>query len=89
MGDLDLSEYLDRYRNQRLVLIIAPAGQAEPESYTCGMCGFVMNSVGDCPRCKLMRQAVDGGQVEAVSLKAGTEKPVSPKHLLLLSDNVR
>ena len=24
LGDLDLSEYLDRYRDQRLVIVIAP-----------------------------------------------------------------
>jgi len=53
LGDLNLSEYLDRYRDQRLVLIIAPIGEAEPATYTCGVCGFVMNQVGECPRCKL------------------------------------
>ena len=42
----DLSEYLDRYRNQRLVLIIAPAGAAEPDSYTFRICGFTINEVG-------------------------------------------
>jgi hypothetical protein len=56
VGDLDLSEYLDHYRDQRLVLIIAPIGQAEPATYTCGVCGFVMNEVGECPRCKLAIQ---------------------------------
>jgi len=50
---IDLSEYLDRYRDQRLVLIIAPIGEAEPETYTCGVCGFVMNELGECPRCRL------------------------------------
>jgi hypothetical protein len=40
LGDLDLSEYLDRYRDQRLVLIIAPIGEAEPATYTCGVCGW-------------------------------------------------
>jgi hypothetical protein len=52
-GDLDLSEYLDRYRDQRLLLIIAPIGEAEPATYTCGVCGFVMNEAGECPRCRL------------------------------------
>jgi hypothetical protein len=56
LGDLDLSEYLDRYRDQRLVLIVAPIGDAEPATYTCGVCGFVMNEVGECPRCKLAIQ---------------------------------
>jgi tRNA(Ile2) C34 agmatinyltransferase TiaS len=35
------------------VLIIAPVGEAEPATYTCGVCGFVMNEAGECPRCKL------------------------------------
>jgi len=47
------------------VLIIAPVGDAEPATYTCGVCGFVMNGVGECPRCKLMvegtMEEVDGG----------------------------
>jgi len=48
-----LSEYLDRSRGQQLVLIIAPVGQSEPLTYTCGICGFVMNEAQECPRCKL------------------------------------
>ena len=52
LGNLDLSEYLDRYRNQRLVIIIAPVGQAQAETYTCGICGFAYNERGECPRCK-------------------------------------
>jgi hypothetical protein len=68
LGDLDLSEYLDRCRDQRLVLIIAPIGDAEPETYTCGVCGFVMNEVGECPRCKLTAEgrtesAGEGGDI--------------------------
>jgi len=53
LGKLDLSEYVDRYRNQRLVIIIAPLGPSDPMTYTCGTCGFVMNEAGECPRCKL------------------------------------
>jgi hypothetical protein len=60
LGDLDLSEYLDRYRDHRLVLIIAPVGDAEPTIYTCGVCGFVMNEAEECPRCKL---AIEEGVV--------------------------
>jgi hypothetical protein len=52
-GNFDLGEYLDRYRDQRLVLIIAPIGEAEPATYTCGVCGFVMNEAGECPRCRM------------------------------------
>ena len=53
LGDADLSEYLDRYRDQRLVLITAPFGQAEPPTYTFGICGFVIHG-DECPRCKLV-----------------------------------
>jgi hypothetical protein len=61
LGDLDLSEYLDRYRDQRLVLIIAPIGEAAPVLYTCGVYGFVMDEVGECPRCRL---AIEDGAAE-------------------------
>ena len=33
--------------------VIAPVGQAESQTYTCGICGFVYNEYGECPRCKL------------------------------------
>jgi hypothetical protein len=56
LGDLDLSESLDRYRDQRVVLIIAPMEEAGSATYTCGVCGFVMNEVGECPRCELASQ---------------------------------
>lgn len=52
LGDLDLDEYLARYRDQKLVLIIAPVGQADPETSTCGICGFAYEQYGECPRCK-------------------------------------
>jgi hypothetical protein len=48
------------------VLIIAPIGEAEPPTYTCGVCGFVMNEVGECPRCRVTSE----GKKESV---AGTE----------------
>jgi hypothetical protein len=48
-----LSEHLDRNRNQRLVLIIAPVGEAEAAAHTCGICGFVYYDRGGCPRCRL------------------------------------
>ena len=57
LGDIDLGEYLERYRGKRLVLIIAPVGDAPSPTYTCGICGFVMNEVRECPRCKL--QAIE------------------------------
>jgi hypothetical protein len=32
-------------------------GQAEPATYICRVCGFVMSEAGECPRCKM---AVEG-----------------------------
>ena len=53
LGDLDLDEYPARFRDQRLVLIIAPVSQADPKTYTCGICGFVYAEYGECPRCRM------------------------------------
>jgi hypothetical protein len=39
------------------MLIIVPVGHAPSPTYTCGICGSVMNEVGECPRCKL--QAIE------------------------------
>jgi hypothetical protein len=33
-------------------------GEAEPERFVCGICGFVMDELGDCPRCKLLNRAI-------------------------------
>ena len=53
LGDLDLSEHLDRYRDQELVVIIASLGKTEAERVICGICGFALNEVSECPRCRL------------------------------------
>lgn len=43
LGGVDVREYVDRYRNQKLALIITPVGRASDPTYTGGICGFVMN----------------------------------------------
>lgn len=59
LGDLDLDEYLAQFRDRKLVLIVAPISEVEPATgatggnVACGICGFVMNEAGECPRCKL------------------------------------
>ncbi len=53
LGELDLDEYLAGFRDCKLVLIVAAVSDVEPATVTCGICGFVMNEVGECPRCKL------------------------------------
>ena len=54
LGDLDLSEYLHKYRDCEITLIIAATGEAQEKPVVCGICGFAMDEVGECPRCKLM-----------------------------------
>ena len=56
LGDLDLSEHLDKYRDRNLVVIIGSVGKAEEEQVVCGVCGFAQNQVGECPRCKLQNE---------------------------------
>jgi hypothetical protein len=56
LGDLDLSEYLHKYRDCEITLIIAATGEAEEKPVVCGICGFVLDEASECPRCKLMNE---------------------------------
>lgn len=58
LGDLDLSEHLSKYRDCELVLVIATTGQAEEERDVCGICGFALDEVSECPRCKLINEVI-------------------------------
>jgi hypothetical protein len=60
LGDVDLGEHLWQYRDCEVTVIIAATGKAEPERVVCGICGFVMDEVGDCPRCKRLDEAIAG-----------------------------
>ena len=53
LGDLDLSEYLDKYRDQELVVIIGSLGKTGAKWVICGICGFALDGVRQCPRCRL------------------------------------
>ncbi len=58
LGDIDFSEYMDKYCDHEIVVIIASVGTAaevEPEEYVCGICGFAMTELGECPQCRLQR----------------------------------
>ncbi len=62
LGDLNLSEYLAKFRDLDIVVIIAPVGKAgaeEKPEYVCGVCGFVMNEVGEYSRCKLAAKSFE------------------------------
>lgn len=61
LGDLDLSEHLDKYRDRDLMVIVASVGKAEEEQVVCGVCGFALNQVGECPRCKLQNEEAAKG----------------------------
>lgn len=64
LGNLDLSEYLIRYRDCEVTLIIAATGEAEVQPAVCGICGFAMGEARECPRCRLMNQEA-ARQIEA------------------------
>jgi hypothetical protein len=72
LGDLDLSEYLHKYRDCEITLIIAATGEAEEKPVVCGICGFAMDEAGECPRCKLMNEEaarqIQARQEERVAL---------------------
>jgi hypothetical protein len=77
LGDLDLSEYLHKYRDCEITLIIAATGEAKEKPIVCGICGFAMDEVGECPRCKLMNEEaarqIQARQEERAALFRGIE----------------
>jgi len=56
LGDVDLDEHLGKYRDREVVVIIASVGEAEAKQITCGICGFALDEVSECPRCKLIAE---------------------------------
>ncbi len=56
LGDVDLGEYLNHYRDQRLMVVLVPLGEAEKATFTCEVCGFVMDELQECPRCKFLTE---------------------------------
>jgi hypothetical protein len=64
LGDLDLREHLAKYKDHEIVVIVASpgkAGKVEKKKYACGICGFAMDELGECPRCKLQRERTAKG----------------------------
>jgi hypothetical protein len=35
------------------VYYVAHSGEVEREKYACGICGFALTELGECPRCKM------------------------------------
>lgn len=54
LGTIDLTEYLARFKDKRLMLIVTPV--EDSTAHICGICGFVMNEAMECPRCKIMAE---------------------------------
>jgi len=53
------------------VLVVAPVGDAPRSNYTCGIGGFLMNELGECPQCKLKTEE-SGRDVLAQLVAQGT-----------------
>ena len=73
LGDVDIHQYLAKFRDRKLVLIVAPITEIEPVTVTCGICGVALTGAGECAspavtaRCKLKiaeraRELVDTGE---------------------------
>ena len=58
LGDVDLSEHLDRYRDCEITVIIAATGRAPKERVICGICGFARGDERECPQCKLSNERI-------------------------------
>jgi phage FluMu protein Com len=57
LGDVDLNELLGRFQDQRLMLILVPAGKTEIETVVCDVCGYIMEEgEEECPRCKFLAE---------------------------------
>ena len=56
LGDPDLSEHLAKYRDRDVIVIIASKGKADEVDkmkYVCGIYGFALNELRECPRCRM------------------------------------
>ena len=83
VGGVDLGEFLEQYRDQQVVLIVASVGEADPDVILCGICGFPMSEAGRCPRCALamrdqaaafrrdLRSGSAAGRYRAILVRAG------------------
>jgi phage FluMu protein Com len=57
LDNVDLSDHLGRYRDQRLMIVLVPTGKVERETITCGVCGYIMDEAEEeCPRCKFLAE---------------------------------
>lgn len=56
LDDVNMTPYLARYRDQEVMIVIAPLDkvQAREEPHlVCDICGCPLDNMGDCPRCQL------------------------------------
>jgi len=64
LGEIDFSEHLAKYRDHEVVVIIASLGEAgdvQRKQYVCGICGFALAELRECPRCKMQIERTANG----------------------------
>jgi hypothetical protein len=55
IGDSSLNEWLEKYKGQELILIVAPVGSPSTAKQVCGTCGREYTG-NQCPHCREVRQ---------------------------------
>jgi hypothetical protein len=56
VGEVNVTPYLARYRDQDVMIVIAPLGKVstpEEPRLVCEICGCGLDEMGDCPHCQL------------------------------------
>ena len=84
LGDVDLSEHLDRYRDCEVRVIIAATGRAGKERVICGICGYAMGDADECPHCRLTNKRI----ARDIAARQERSKAVFSEVERILSDEV-
>ena len=56
LGEVNMTPHLARYRDQEVMVVIAPLGPVETREEprrVCEICGCTLDDMGDCPHCQL------------------------------------
>ncbi len=59
IGETDLAEWLQKYEDQEVLIIVAPVGAKSNARQVCGTCGAEYSG-NQCPRCREVRQRLRG-----------------------------
>jgi hypothetical protein len=55
IGDSNLNEWLEKYKGQELMIVVAPVGSQSTAKQVCGTCGREYAG-NQCPHCREVRQ---------------------------------